>query len=241
MNMGKRCTAVFFLLMTFGVTRSSFAQGNLLANPSFETPENTSGGFPTTTGDWNGNYSEIVTAQNGITPVDGTRMLHFLGTAQSSAGGSSAGCTVVQLYAGPEIVPGATLTASALFNRISNVNPSIDTQFNILIRAHTGSTSSYDLNGQIAESEATIFSDNDPATWESASTTLTLPAGTTYVAVLLDATENVFNDQDFPEFYGHYADSATLTVPEPSSLAIVGICGVPLLRRRTRARRLASK
>lgn len=207
---------------------------NLLTNPGFEALETTSGGFPHSAGDWGGNYSQIVAAQNGIMPAEGQRMLRFLGTTDNGNSHITFGSTIVQIYAGPEVVPGAVFTATALYNRV-NSSPLIDTEFDINIRAYSGTPASFLLNGQIADSVGIILSDDDPQTWEMATTSLTLPAATTYIAVLVVATENILDDADGPEFYGHYADSVSLVVPEPSSLTFVGMGCLALLRRRRRA------
>ena len=69
----KRCycslaVAVFGLLQLAGPAISATVT---VANPSFETVEPIQG-YPSTFGDWGVDLSQIVTAQNGITPFDGT-------------------------------------------------------------------------------------------------------------------------------------------------------------------------
>lgn len=53
----------------------------VMVNGSFETPESTGWPvgprFPSTYGDWGGDTSEIRSAENGITPFLGERMLRF--------------------------------------------------------------------------------------------------------------------------------------------------------------------
>ena len=59
---------------------------NLVVNGGFETSETTSGGSPSSYGDWNGDYSAIVGATGGITPYEGSQMLQFKGTGFNGAG-----------------------------------------------------------------------------------------------------------------------------------------------------------
>jgi hypothetical protein len=56
--------------------------------------------------------------------------------------------------------------------------------------------------------------------------TLTLPNNTKYVGIYILAFENIFDEDSFPEFHGHYADNVTLSisaVPEPSILVLLSM------------------
>jgi len=65
---------------------------------------------------------------------------------------------------------------------------------------------------------------------------LSLPSGTTYLALRLTARENILNNSSGTEFHGHYADDVTLdVVPEASTLALMGLglaVGLLFTRRR---------
>ena len=54
-----------------------------------------------------------------------------------------------------------------------------------------------------------------------------LPTNADYLAVRVTASENIFNDNSFPEFDGHYADNVSLqvnnAVPGPCSFALLGL------------------
>jgi hypothetical protein len=65
------------LLMTVLVARESHA--SWIVNNSFETQTTIPGFQPSTAGVWQGDASEIVLAQNGVTPLDGERMFAFRG------------------------------------------------------------------------------------------------------------------------------------------------------------------
>jgi hypothetical protein len=230
MQLQRRVYIAMFLVQ---MLPSTFATAVELANPSFEIIELTSGSYPSTVGDWNGNLSAIVSAENGIVPFAGNRMLKFLGTL-SSGGGASIGSTVVQLVSGPDISPGATVIASAWFNRVAGSSPPVDTRFDVLIRAHSGTPAFYSLNNFIAETRSIFQSDNDPSTWELVTATLTLPAGTTYLAVTVNAVEDVLNNNELPEFHGHYVDGVAIVVPEPATLSLFCIGALILLLNRGR-------
>ena len=49
---------------------------NLVVNPGFETSATTSGGWPSTYGDWNGDHSSIVVGpSSGINPPEGSQII----------------------------------------------------------------------------------------------------------------------------------------------------------------------
>jgi len=125
---------------------------------------------------------------------------------------------------------------SASFNRILG-DSSTDTAFGVSIFAYAGSPSSFqsqwDAQSHLAQSDGQIITDGILSTWEVASTTLTLPAGTNFVGIQLYARENVLDERSGLEFAGHYADDVKLTlvntevVPEPASwMAWLGLGAV---------------
>jgi hypothetical protein len=52
----------------------------------------------------------------------------------------------------------------------------------------------------------------DVFTWREVAVEEDLPAGTTFLVIVLYASENVVNDTAYPEFHGHYADDATVVL-----------------------------
>jgi hypothetical protein len=231
-------TAVMILL--FANTGFSV---NLLSNYSFETLENTSGGWPTSPTDvWKGDYSSIVTAENGIFPLDGAQMLKFLGTDFESASSDGIGCQVQQVvdlssYKTVIETGSAILKASAYYNRITG-DSQTDTRFTLLISVWRGEPDNYDWANWptspnlIMIKEAEIYSDNNPITWEVNTLKFTLSQDTDYIAIQLCAIENIYNDSLYPEFDGHYADFASVEViPEPATLLLLGL-GAVILRKR---------
>jgi hypothetical protein len=227
-------TAMLIMLLAV----ASRSEANLVTNPGFEIAENTNdGSLPDTFGDWLGDISDIVTAENGITPFEGSRMLHFIGT--SLAGGINGGdSSVIQLvdlsaFSAAISAGSATASASARFNRVAG-NAQTDTEFHLRLYPFSGDPSAFPtafpLDGFLAEARTSLVTDGDPSTWELLSVSLLLPLATTYIAVVPTAIENVFNNNPLPpdsqtEFDGHYADAVVLNVtvvPHPATLLMLG-------------------
>ena len=199
-----------------------------LTNPGFETgnPGDPIGvGFPNVFGVWGGDESEIT---DGITPFEGSQVLHFIHT-KSSGPGSTVGSDVWQFIDTStysiEIASGmAILTATAFFTRVKG-NDNTDTLFEVRIDAYSGTPAS---KTKLASASGKIFSGGDLDTWEKAVASLTLPTDTTFVGIRISSRENVSNDISGVEFDGHYADNVNLTlytgipVPEPSTLLLLG-------------------
>lgn len=218
-------------------------------NPGFETAEGTAGpspnGLPNAFGDWAGDASAIGTADNGITPFEGSHMLHFISSANTTSnwGLSSDIWQLVDMTPfGADIATGtAVLSLSAVFNRIAG-DAQTEPQFAISIRAYSGLASAFPGVAELPLADATAYlmSDGDPLTWEILRATLPLPSSTTYVGVRVAARETINDSPIASEFAGHYADQTTLdlqAVPEPASLGLLGSGIAALLIRRSRTRR----
>ncbi len=222
------------------------ARANMVTNPSFETPESTFifgfPGAPSVFGDWGGDLSEIVPAENGISPFDADHMLRFDATGNSADPILSAAQVYqtfdVSTYAA-DIAQGiAQADVSAFFNRV-NGDAQTDTSFAVHVYAFAGAPGSLQtqlINGSYLDvAGGGLGTDGDPSTWEMASGHLLLPSGTDFLAVRLTASENVFNDGTHPEFDGHYADMVSaeiVIIPEPATLLLLCAGSVALSRRR---------
>ena len=231
---------VLALLVSVFFARQMEAAGvNLMVNGSFETQENMLGGEPETYGDWEGDWTEIVGAQNGITPADGSQMLRFIYTLQWGPNGVSGGSNLWQIidvgaYA-QQIAQGyATAQASVKFNRIF-FDAETDTQFDVRLGAYAGLPGSFPTqneNTELVQQFSSVFTDADLATWQLVTVELPLPRNTDFIAIALVAAENVQNDGSDPEFDGHYCDDVKVTitvVPEPSPWVLLGMAAAALL------------
>ena len=201
--------------------------GNLLVNPGFEGPPPLALGLPTTTGVWTGDLASIVSAEQGISPRSGSKMLRHDAASLQPAARWNTG-EMIQLidlshYAGV-ISNGETVgCASAYFNRVSG-DSSTDTLFGIRLMAFNGTPDEFqdDPLGFTADMRSNIITDSDLETWESASVELLLPADTTYLAMWFLSNENVVNDPTFPEFDGHYTDDVAVTLKAPRAVPAGG-------------------
>jgi hypothetical protein len=203
------------------------ARAAAVLNEGFEIDESIADGLPVTLWDWSGDLATIVTAENGITPIEGTGMLRFDATFQTGPGGISS--DVWQLIDvsswGTQIAEGtATISWSAAFNRVAGDSES-EPQFAVSIRAFSGLPAAFPTiaNSPLASGGTFLMSDSDPRTWETISTAVLLPSDTAYVALLVAARETLSNSGS-NEFDGHYADQGQLNIsaPEPATLLLVG-------------------
>ncbi len=206
-------------------------QANLVTNSGFETSETTyGGGYPKVFGEWEGDVSQIVSAQDSITPMEGIRMLQFKASGYYS-GGYSSSSQIYQLidvsHMEASIDAGlVTATASAFYNRVPG-DTETDTRFTTSVRAHSGTPGVFNPSqpGLAASWSLILFSDSDLNTWEEAVANLLLPAGTDYLSIELRADEDAFNDPSGTEYDGHYVDNVSVTltaVPLPAAVWLFG-------------------
>lgn len=210
-----------------------------VTNPSFETGTPVfSSPFVT---DWRQDGHAFVTAENGITPSAGNRMMKFLSTSFASAtvlqGSAAIGGDVRQIVdlSSPTdqaiiLAGGSSVTVSSRFNRV--VGQNVDTQFVIRLEAHINYADAQSTISTV-NNTTSFFSDTNLTTWETLSNTMALPTSTKFVSMMVSAYENVVNDPGFPEFHGQYTDEVQLTLaPEPGGIAVLSLLGTINRRRR---------
>ena len=201
---------------------------NCLADPDFEQRGRIDG-LPKTTGQWGGDWNEVVGPQDGISPHTGSSMLHFMHTAAGGKEEGTASDTMqlvdVSKYTREVAAGTSTARLSAWFNRVAG-DAKTDTAFQVVLRAYDGSPADFPLRCQrpaLGSALATIYSDGDVRTWERADVSLKIPPGTTYLGAWVCAYENVVDDSYLQqEFAGHYADSAELVI-ESSPGPVLGL------------------
>ena len=193
---------------------------NLLSNGDFEIDEATDTDLPTEYADWSGDQSVIVGFENEIPPRSGDRMLRLIGTTPTGASVAGVSSQVWQLvdmfaYGGAIGDCSALATATGYANRVAG-DAQTDNLFRISVVALSGHSSEFPQlwmdEDFLARSNASVISDGNTLSWEPISASVSLPRGTEFVAVLVQARENVFNDDSPPEFDGHYFDNVSLTV-----------------------------
>lgn len=234
MRIAKLSLCAFFTAASL----ASLAGAATVANPSFETGSPVIGGSLNL--NWSGDVHGFVTAENGITPLAGNRMLKFINS--SSSGPSSANvCDVIQIVdfsSAPDqaviTAGGASVIASAFFNRVRDlVQPNVvDTRFALTVRSHSSYSNAVSLAATNVFT-ANLLSDANLNTWEALSSSITLPTNTLYVTIHLAAVENVVNDTAGVEFHGHYADEVGIQlIPTPGTVSLAGLAGLVAMRRR---------
>ena len=215
-----KCSAIA-LIALFSLCTGVAAQPyeDLLVNGGFETDVNTVGPWPDDAGYWRGNYSDIVGATAGITPLEGDRMLHFIYGGSAAYATNLTGSNVLQtvdLRSLHDAVSGghAVVKAEVSFNRV-DLDAQTDRRFGLAVRAFVGDPNTGRTQwsaSYIADELVDWVSDADPGSWETVDLTLTLPVQTDFVMIHIYAAEDVYNDTSGVEFDGLFADAATLSV-----------------------------
>lgn len=191
---------------------------NYLVNGDYEQPV-FAGGIPGTTGYWAFDQAwSAPTGQQGITAQGGSRMLHFVSSSTDGTatvvGSASEQIQLVDVSALRTLIDAGQVEVEAgtFFNRVAAGGcMRIDNAFGIRVSAHAGIPT--DVNVDLGFDQGNISADDNPASWQAGTAVLTLPVGTTHVAVRVFINEGVANnDPAYPEFHGHYADNSSLTV-----------------------------
>ena len=229
------------LLLAIIFAAASFCSAqNLVVNSGFELTEDTDGSWPSSYGDWQGDYSSIVGTTSGITAYEGSQMLQLKGTSWTTFPSSAGACEVPQIvdvsqYASLIASGDAVVSASVYLNRVTG-DAQTDNQLGISIYAHEGSAGSYPSDRAnhlwLLREVATIYTDADPGTWQLCELQVALPTNTDYVVIELQGSENIFNDTSYPEFDGHFADAVSVQIiPEPATLILLGTGTLILIRK----------
>ncbi|MHC4721055.1 MAG: hypothetical protein ACYSYT_11380 [Planctomycetota bacterium] len=203
-------------------TATVWGAENLLCNAGFEEEVGSLcvPAQPTDYCYWSGNHAEIVPASDGITPFEGSKMVHLEHTTTGCGGaGSTTGCDqwqIIDISAfGAKISAGNVVAwASARFNRVMG-DANTDTEFLIELLAYAGDPSTFPSqfnSSELAIANHTVYTDGDPATWELARACLVLPTNTDFLVVRIASVENVYNNYSGTEFDGHYADAVSATI-----------------------------
>lgn len=215
---------------------SSFPLKVDFQNAGFESDHEITIGLPKVVASWGGDEHAMVETHDGVTPVEGKRMVQFLSTFGDERDGTNRGTELWQLidltrFDGEIKRGGAIARFSAQFNRVPG-SPTSDRLFGIGLTAFQGaaplarrywSQRRDPLSRQMTEARAELSSDDDPGTWEALTCEFVIPAGTDFLIAQIYAFEDQSNDLT-GEFDGHFADACRLEVttrsrrPEPFAI-----------------------
>jgi hypothetical protein len=198
-----------------GITTSAqaYTTGNLLGNPGFDSGPLINAtdilNSPYTTGDWGAENGSIVGTTAGVTPAGGTSMLSELA---SGAATQTFQLTDVSAYAADISAGTVTADLSAFF----------DVPDTVLAGIAGVSMTFYDASHNVISfGQQNINTDSLTNTWElDAYTGVAVPVNTSFIL------SQVFYGSDSLGSDPGFVDSAQLTltsVPEPSSLALLGL------------------
>ena len=218
------------------------AHAQQLANPGFESGPILSE-IVEEFGVWSVDGGTAVGPTQGITPLEGAKMLKFQETApfcqrtDPCAWGTRA-CVgqLVDLSPVRALIESgnARIVVSAAFNRIAG-DAQTDTEFLLTVRAFDwGSlggfrTECLNYRWWPVEGEASLISDDLPETWERAEVVIRLPwwdSDVNFVYVFVRAKENVFDNLVYgEEFDGHFADDVRFEVQSvcPADFSLDGV------------------
>lgn len=207
------------------------ATANVLVNPGFEinlltTGNNVLTNFPGFQGIWGPEAGTIVTAENGVTPIQGVRMLRMVDTGSYT---QTFQITDITSSAGLVDSGGAVINTSALFN----VDKALSAALGVIsVSFFTASTYGSIIPGSPV---ASLTLDTSPATWQPISLSSAIPVGTRWILTQVayqDATLFGIDGQYHPG-YVDAADTAISQIPEPATLGLLALGGLmPFLRRR---------
>lgn len=220
--LGMFCTSVLFAYV-----RPTWETTITLLKESFESgtaPMVT--GVPTVPNRWSGDYTEVVEAQQGVKPSEGSKMLRL---SQMDSEGKSApeGDRYTDLYRLVDMRPyrdqladgGAVVQFSAGFNAFAF--PKDDTYFcRMSLRAYdtrTEADGSVRVDDRREGDELAVARagrmklDHDPATWQRLGGDLRLPPNTNFLMVRI-TIHHKRGPSPGDAFAGHYLDDVLLTM-----------------------------
>ena len=206
------------------------SQANLLVDPGFElnpldTASNVLNFFATYQGVWGVEVATIVTAENGVTPAQGAKMLRMVDDGLIATQGFQV--TDVTSYAGLIDSGGGTVNLSALFNVDKGVPAAVSAVYvQFFSAANYGSQIGSYIGGGLSL-------DNSPNTWETASVSGAIPVGTRWILSQVAYSDASLMGVDGLSHPG-YVDAANFTItPEPANigLLVLGVIGMWMRRR----------
>ncbi len=203
-----------------------------LLHESFESrPAPLSTGVPIEAGHWSGDYTQVVSEEQGVNPEAGTKMLRFL--RADYEGKENAGGYVADLHQLVDLRPyrseladgGAVIVFSAGFNAFEFPAPE---SYRCIVSLHAldaamvknGVTSDRQaLNAEALSmtSSSRLILDRQPQTWQRQTAELRLPPNAEFLLVHIGVT-HVTKPQRRVDFDGHYLDEVRLVLTRRAPL-----------------------
>ena len=225
---GMLCTSVVF---AYAMPKSPAVLAKLLplADSSFESGTPVPAlGIPARAGVWSGDFSRVVTAENGITSNKGQRMLRILradnersqGTGRSYVGEVAQVIDLRQLRA--ELSGAESLVeVSAQFNSIPATGGA-KYEFNVKAAAFRGSIADApqlweDHEASVSRADRTIAADSDMGTWQRVAVPLVVPPDADFLVIEGTVVFKGVQAQGATEFPGHYVDAVELRLGSSST------------------------
>lgn len=204
------------------------AKASLLVDPGFETnPLNTDAYVintpnPMNPGVWGQENSTITGVDGPITPAQGSKMLRMVNTGSYT---QTFQATDVTSYAALIDSGGATVNLSALFNVDKALTAALGG-----VGVSFFTTSNYSsLTGYLTN---TLTLDNSDSTWETITVNSAIPIGTRWLLSQVFYQDATLLGID-GVYHPGYVDAADLTiVPEPATMALLGLGTLSLIRRK---------
>jgi hypothetical protein len=215
---GMFCTSVVF---AYAQPRSPVVVSKMLpvADAEFESGSQIPAqGIPSRAGSWSGDFSRVVTAENGITPKQGQHMLRFL-RSDNELDSKNAHSYVGSAAQVIDLRPlRAELSGTEQLVEVSAQFDSIATslgeryEFNMKAAAFRGDLADApklweDHEASVSRSDRTVVADSDTATWQRVAVPLMVPPDADFLVIECAVVRKGLPlDQRATEFPGHYVD-----------------------------------
>lgn len=225
-------------LLTLSLLITAFlsvsAQANMLVDPGFESNALTSytnvlTNFPGFVGQWGDEVSTIVTAENGITPSQGVRMLRMDDDGISWT--QTFQSTNVSAYAATIDAGGVGINAIAQYNAHPHLSAALS---NITVFFFSAANWGSQIGTPLISN---LTLDASPNTWQANLVAGVVPVGTRWLVTQV-AYQNASLLGTDGVMYPGYVDAAELwvKVPEPTTLGMLGLGILGLWKKRKNSR-----
>jgi hypothetical protein len=192
-------------------------------------------GMPAQPGHWSGDFSDIVEAENGISPAAGSRMLRFLRadnagkpTSTLNYVGEAAQIIDVRPYR-VELRSGqASAEISAAFNSIP-LPAGHKESFEVKLAAFRGDMVDgrrfwTDPEAAFSRAQRSIVADSDPATWQRIAVQIPIPEDTDFIMIQCATVRREPRlTEGVATFAGQYVDDVEVTLQFPTNKAIASL------------------